>query len=271
MKTAKILFSIGLILGCLVTVVDAETSQNIFGENVSLTLGVNTWRTTFETQTFKENGYLREGVKATSNMFGVSFNFTLYEKYSIGGSYYSGDGFDNTAFDYYMDQEVQHILKYEFEKADMDIWVGYYLHPRISAFLGYKRIENNGQLKWYSRTASTKYDETIEGPVFGVAINFPLADSGFTFFSTLGYAILDGKADYVLQWTDVDGNTMDDKDSSSFDSLGPALELGIHCLLENHPNFSITMKYKYQEYEDPDVDNYSAKLYGFNIGANFHF
>jgi hypothetical protein len=272
MKAAKIFFSIGLILGCLVTGVRAETSQkNIFGENVSLSLGINTWRATFETQTFQENGYLREGVEATSNMFGVSCNLILYKKYYLGGNYYSGGGFDDTAFDYYTDQEVQHIFEYEFEKTDMDIWIGYYLHPRISAFIGYKKIETDGQLKWHTRTASTKYDETIEGPVFGVAINFPLADSGFTFFSTLGYATLDGKADYDLKWTDVNGNPMDDIDSASFDSLGPALEFGILYLLEDLPHFSITVKYKYQEYKDPDIDNYSTKLYGFNIGANFHF
>jgi hypothetical protein len=271
MKTAKIFFSIGLIFGYLTTNVGAEKAQSIFGKNMSLHLGIKAWRATYETQTFKTDDYIRAGgVESTSNMFGPSFR-VQYKKYYIGGSYYFGGGFNGTAVDYYINQKAQHILGYKFEKKDMDILMGYYVNPEISVFIGYKRIETNGKFQWYTRTASTGYNETIEGPVFGMTLNLPLAYSGLTFFSTLGYATLNGKADYILKWTDADGNITEDKTSSSFDSLGPAIEFGFHCLLKDFPYLRFYVGYKYQEYKNPDIDDYSSKLYGLNISSYLIF
>jgi hypothetical protein len=271
MKTVRIFIIIGLIFGYLTGTVCAETLQNIIGEKISLSLEVKAWRATYETQTIKTDDYIRAGgIESTSNMFGLSCA-VKYNKYYLTSSYYLGDGFNGTATDYYINQGDQHIVGYKFEKSDMDILIGYCFHPRVSAFIGYKKIETDGKFQWYTRTAFTEYNEIIEGPVFGIILDLPLTDSGFTFRSLLGYATLDGKVEQVLKWTGADGNLKEDKINSSFDSLGPAIDFGFHCSLIDFPGLTLYIGYKYQEYKNPDVDDYSSKLYGINISANLSF
>ena len=220
----------------------AETSY--WGENFSLTAGLKVWRATLNLDFYDENP------ESTSSMYGPAVNLTFKDKFYAGMSYYTGSDFKYTMGS----------TEFEITKSDFDIWTGYSFHPRGSVFIGYKvsNIDMDSQ-------SGDVFENDITGPVIGVSGNYPIMDSGFILFGTLGYAFLDVTLKYPETETYTSGKITEKGN-------GPAIELGVTYIVYRLPQLSLTAGYKYQKYETTESENSDLyTLSGLTFGLNYRF
>ena len=229
----------------------AQTSY--WAENFSLTVALKIWRSTLSLDFF-------EGApESTNNMYGPAVNLTFKEKFYAGMSYYTGDGFEYTIESASSTDNIE--LK--ITKSDFDIWIGYSFHPRGSVFIGYKtsNVDTDYQV-------GDIYDLDIKGPVIGVSGNYPIMDSGFILFGTLGYTFLD----VTFKTPETDTYTSGKITGAG---SGPAIEFGATYIFRQLPKLSLTAGYKYQNYETTkDEISTNGGLYtltGFTFGVNYRF
>jgi hypothetical protein len=224
---------------------------NFWKDNFSVTAGLKIWYATLTLD------FLDEKPKKTAPMYGPAVNVTFKEKFYVGMSYYTGNNFKYTIKDDNDDFELK------IKKSDFDIWTGYNFHPRGSVLIGYKtsNIDTNNNID------GDVYDIDLKGPVIGVSGNYPISDSGFVLFGTIGYAFLD---------VTFKGHIEDyNKETRSGSGSGPALEFGAVYIFRNLPQLSLTAGLKYQNYDVSGKDiSSNGNLYtlsGFTFGANYRF
>jgi hypothetical protein len=241
----------------------AETSY--WNENFSVTAGLKIWRAT---NSFKTVG--GDDIETTSNMYGPSVNLTMFDKFYTGLSFYSGSGFDYTVEE--TNEDTGQDLKYNYKgkKEDLDIWMGYRFHPRASVFLGYKSTKFRQTIDVESYEISDA-ESTYSGPVVGLAGNYPIMESGFILFGTVGYAFLD----YEVKGEKLVINEYDNLEIQSYKNegklRGPAIECGVSYIFRKIPQLSLSGGYKHQSYEDPDDSDNYEKFDGLTFGANYRF
>jgi hypothetical protein len=196
---------------------------------------------------------------SSSYMFyGPSLFLTYKKNFNLGLSYSGGN-----------DADMNHHL---------DFWLGYQVHPKISVFIDYKYLQINPDLG-ENEENGFKFDNgsekwTFNGPMIGIDLNYPIADSGFIVFSTLGYTYLDIEIDADYKITSVD--QFDNEQISSAGSgktseaaIGPCVDLGLSYFLQNHPQLSFNVGYKYQDYTSDSDWNVSAHSWA--VGVNYLF
>jgi hypothetical protein len=238
----------------------AETSY--WNDNFSVTAGFKIWRAT---NSFKDVG---KNIDTTSNMYGPSVNLTIFDKWYTGLSFYWGSGFDYT-IESTLDTGQDYEINVDGEKADLDLWVGYRFHPRVSVFIGYKSSQFKRDVDVLS--LSFKNDLTFTGPVVGVNGNYPLMNSGFVLFGTLGYAFLDVEKESEIPVSDENGGIEIQNHKDTFEARGPAIECGVSYMFKKIPQLSLSGGYKYQRYENIDDSNDYMEFAGLTFGANYRF
>jgi len=77
----------------------------------------------------------------------------------------------------------------------VDLWFGYFFHPNLAGFAGYKSDELD--FTFTSDTLGVTTDSKIEvnGPVFGVYGLYPIKETRFVLFGNLSYMMLDSEID----------------------------------------------------------------------------
>ena len=272
MKKIISIFIIALVLGI---------SSAAMAEKPSVTIGLKTWIATWERkgeiivdedtdETLKFSDKSDYGL-----MYGPVINLR-YEKlfaslsYMMGGDLnFERDQVDNYFNDYFNDLDlgpdygINYDVNSKDDRTDFDIAIGYYVHPNISIFLGYKNVDIEEKIKvaWDVEPFSDAYYDdikpgeipfkesgTIKGPAFGVSGNYPIGETNWILLGSLSYLSLDGK------W----------EGESHGDFTGPSLEIGGAYIFDNVP-VSITAGYKYQSLEsDKGKDIFSGLTFGVN-------
>ena len=240
----------------------AET--NLLGDKFSLTVGLKSWHAALSLD------YHEGKPESTANMFGPAVNITLLEKFYAGMTYYTGSDFKfETTENVYGYSDIS---KIKHTKSDFDIWAGYQFHPRGSIFIGYKtstidsKVESD--LPGEDVLTDNYYDLDFKGPVIGISGNYPISNSGFILFGTLGCAFLD----VTLKVPETAGSSSREITEKG---RGPALEFGLAYTFRELPRLSLTAGYKYQKYNtsgdkiSKDGDLYT--LSGLTLGVNFRF
>ena len=236
--------------------------SNLLGDKFSLTIGLKSWHAALSLD------YHEGKPESTANMFGPAVNMTFLEKFYAGMTYYTGSDFkfETTETGYTDIAEIKHT------KSDFDIWAGYQFHPRGSVFIGYKtstidsKVESDLPIE--AVLSDYYFDLDFRGPVIGISGNYPISDSGFILFGTIGCAFLD----VTMKVPEKAGYTSGDITEKG---SGPALEFGLAYTFRQLPRLSLTAGYKYQKYNtsgdkiSKDGDLYT--LSGLTLGVNYRF
>jgi opacity protein-like surface antigen len=241
-----------------------EAESNLLGDKFSLTIGLKSWHAALSLD------YHEGKPESAANMFGPAVNLTFIEKFYVGMSYYTGSDFKfETTENLYGHTEIS---KIKHTKSDFDMWAGYQFHPRGSFFIGYKtstidsKVESD--LSGEDFLTDNYYDLDFKGPVIGISGNYPILDSGFILFGTLGCAFLD----VTLKVPETAGSSSREITEKG---RGPALEFGLAYTFRRLPNLSLMAGYKYQKYNTSgDKINQDGDLYtlsGVTLGVNYRF
>ena len=248
-------------------------SNMVFAEDVNVTVGLKTWIATWDhkLEFLNEVTGETEIVSDKSDyglMYGPVVNFR-YEKFFASLSYLLGGDF-NFEWDQldYSDPDYGYNLDLDSkdDRTYFDIAIGYYIHPNISVFLGYKNIDIDETATlvenvepfsdadfdgFVDSESSIDSSATIKGPAFGVSGNYRIGESNWILIGSLSYLSLDGESE----------------GESLGDFTGPSLEIGGAYVLDTMP-LSITAGFKYQSLKaDESEDIFS----GLTVGVNYSF
>jgi hypothetical protein len=232
----------------------AQDTEDTEDTRTSVTIGLKTWYATWE---YKPVG--EEDIDyGTGLMYGLALNIRSGSLF-VGLNYLMGGGFT------YEESETignwYYTYEYEADRTDIDLSLGYYFHPNLALFLGYKTLTIASGV--YETLTSSYYDDItyesewevkLAGPAFGLAGYARIGESRMILFGTLSYVSLESEVDGVA--------------GESF--TGPAIEAGLAYALETIPA-SVTFGYKYQSYTE-DVEEGGQDVFaGLTLGLNFSF
>ena len=250
-----------LVLGFLLLTGIAFAAEK---DELQVTVGVKTWYNSWK-ETW-DSGYGSGSdrvVKVKSKSVFVVGPTISFRK----GNYFGGVSYLQSASDYKHDvtyrtsaTERDHLTD-SISRYDIDGLIGYYFHPRIGGFAGYKYahykstetdviLDNSGNIVSTSNTIGT---HNIYGPVVGLTANYPLGATGLTPFLSLAY-----------YWVRHD-NDADPVRSGNFS--GPSAELGIGYTFKK---VTVTAAYKHQEYYK-DTEGGYFKFGGPVFSVNYTF
>lgn len=231
-------------------------------EKLQLTVGVkawyNEWTTKFDTGYGTPNTKWFTSTSDPTLALGPTISFKK-------GKYFGGISFLQTVSDYendyiYRDSAInRRHMNQSISRYDIDTSVGYYFHPRLGGFIGYKHaayeVTNNEEDIDNSGTITARYSTTsmsyVYGPVIGLTANYPLGATGLTPFLNLSYYWLRGSYDDRTNW----GNLM-----------GPSAELGLAYTLKK---LTFTAAYKGQNLYA--TDGSEEKFRGPMLSVNYTF
>ena len=253
------------IISILIVAIVLGISSAAMAEGPSVTIGLKTWFASWEEKVKFFDEYTGETETASDKsdyglMYGPVFNLR-YEKFFGSLSYLIGGDFNFELSDLdYSDSTIGYSWDYDekYDRTDLDIAIGYYFHPNISVFLGYKNVnidltatitEEETILLDLWKDGSIKESGTIKGPALGVSGNYPIGETNWVLFGSLSYLSLDG------EW----------EGESLGDYTGPSIEIGGAYVLETMP-LSITAGYKYQSLKADEVEDIFS---GLTFGVNY--
>ena len=223
-------------------------------QETSVTLGLKAWYAKYELEIDDADDSVEfdRGL-----MYGPALNIRP-GNFFFGVSYLMGGDFTYTE-----DLNSTTELEIDLDRTDLDLSVGYYLHPNVAVFLGYKKSEMDFEATETSVGSSSTEEQEWEykGPAIGVTGNFPIGEGGAFLFGTLSYVKLD--TDYKFESGDASGEEVE----------GPSIEFGVGFSSETMP-VSLTVGYKYQKYEADENDEvlgFEETFSGLTLGVYFTF
>ncbi len=172
------------------------------------------------------------------------------------GKFFVGASFMKGLYEYER-LEPNPTLKDTNEKQDFDVVGGYYFHPNIGIFIGYKYA------RWHFTTKNVNtgvvsYTQTIDqyGPLVGLTANYPIGSSGFTPFVTYSHYFLRRHLR---------------EETYKFSETGPSIEAGLAYAFRS---YTATAGYKYQNFyiaQDGVLSDVEARYKGFMFSLNRTF
>ena len=235
----KRLLTVILLLGII-----TGYSSIVFAEDVNVTVGFKTWIATWESK-FTEGSIESDyGLMFGPNINVRSGNFFGGLSYLLGSFSFPTETFYDSSVGYYD-------VEYEADRTDMDLSAGYYFHPNVAVFLGYKVV--NMDFTFTSADLDVTVDDSLElsGPAFGVSGYYPIGQSRWALFGSLSYLVLDGEWD----------------DGTSEEGTGPSIEFGGAYTVEDKP-LSVSVGFKSQSFESDDGEDIFS---GLTVGVNYSF
>lgn len=229
-----------LILIITVAIVFAFSNMAM-AEGPQVTVGLKTWLATWEVDFGGDPMESDYGA-----MLGPSVN-VRYDRFFVGASYFLGTFSFPTATGILVDTDL------DADRTDLDISAGYYFHPNIAAFLGYKVSDFDYKFV-YSDGTSLKTTEERSGPVIGVTGHYLINGTRWALFGNLSYVSLDD-------------NYKSGGVTTNYAVTGPAIEFGGAYSMEQIP-LSVSVGLKYQDYKY-DKDNLEDIFSGLTFGVNY--
>ena len=240
MKKILIILVGVLLLGLSTHGLAQETEETA----TSVTLGLKMWYAGWD--------YTPMGGQSTDYgsglMYGPALNIRRGNLF-LGLTYLTGGGFGyEESYSWYDD-------KYEADRTDMDLSIGYNVHPNIGLFLGYKTITIEWEETYSYPSSPTDYytgEVELKGPAFGVTGHSRIGESMWLLFGTLSYVSLESDFDGV----------------PGEDFIGPAIEFGVAYV---PMPVSVTLGFKYQSYKEDVEDAGQDTFSGLTLGVNYTF
>jgi hypothetical protein len=220
-------------------------------EEAHYSVGLKTWYTQWtETITISSESFRDELKSNDTFMYGPSLG-TTYGKFFAGVTYMTGsfEFSEKVASD--CGCTISEDVRVESDRDDIDLVIGYKLHPYISPLLGYKQADITSNLTADDVNVGTS-EVKFSGPVIGVSANYPLGQSAWTLLGNLNYLWMEYEA----------GDVTSDAPGFSYELSGlyRVAAVPVH----------LTVGYKYQEFET-DNGSVTDEFSGFTFGANYTF
>lgn len=203
----------------------------------SVTVGLKMWLAAWEyTPRYGQSTDYGSGL-----MYGPALNIRSGKLFA-GLTYLTGGGFGYEETNY----------KLEVDRTDMDLSIGYNVHPNIGLFLGYKTTTM--ELEETTSSGSYTWENEFKGPAFGLTAHSRIGESRWLLFGTLSYVSL--------------ASTFDGVPGEDF--IGPSFEFGVAYTAETMP-VSVMLGYKYQSYKEDVEDAGQDTFSGLTLGVNYTF
>ena len=233
-----------LILIIMLAIVFAFSGKAM-AEQPQITVGLKTWFATWETKLGSDKFESDYGV-----MYGPSVN-VRYDKIFAGASYTLGSFSFPTVTTSVADVNL------DADRSDLDLSAGYYFHPNVAGFIGYKvsDFDYNMTLDTIFGSSEATASETRNGPVLGVNGHYPIDGTRWVLFGNMSYVMLDA------EYKDSTGKT-------TGDVTGPAIEFGGAYAAEMMP-LSVSVGFKYQNYEYDNSGGATDTFSGLTFGVNY--
>ena len=233
-------------------------------EELQITVGVKTWYNKWSEKFDTEYGSGKDRFVTRKSDYVLAVGPAISFK---KGPYFGGISYLQAASDYKFDltyrtsdTERTHYVE-STSRYDIDALVGYYFHPRVGGFAGYKYahykeiidkdiLDNSGNIT--SRRSNTE-SLNLHGPVIGLTANYPIGSTGLTPFLTVSYL-----------WV---RSVNEDNPVNSANQYGPSAELGIGYTIKK---FTFTAAYKQQTYYFDNETGY-IKFGGPIFSVNYTF
>lgn len=245
MKRSVLFFCFIFVFLSSIIAVDVARAEE---EKARVTVGLKTWINTWNVRLPYSPPDYSFGDEST-NVITVGPVINIRRgKFFVGGSALIG----TTEYE----RELNSTTKLSNKKQDYDVAVGYYPHPNVGVFAGYK----------YARWEITTTDVpsglvigmlTIDqyGPLIGLTANYPIGSTGVTPFATYSHYFLRRVRD----------------DSFRYDESGPSIEAG---LAYSFRSFTAIAGYKYQHFfisQTSAPNGMEARYKGFMFSLNYTF
>lgn len=225
-------------------------SNMAMAEGPQVTVGLKTWLATWDTKLDTGSGN-KDFSSDYGLMLGPSLN-VRYDKFFAGASYLFG------TFSFPAVSVLGTDINMDADRTDLDLSAGYYFHPNVAAFLGYKIMDFDYTMDFTPCVAGVcddSFSETRNGPVLGVTGHYSINGTRWVLFGNLSYVFLNSEAKFS------DGTKETD------DVTGPAIEFGGAYAAELIP-LSVSIGYKYQDYEF-DKSGVPDTFSGLTFGVNY--
>jgi hypothetical protein len=223
-------------------------STPVLAEESSFSIGIkgwaNSWESSFSDGTTFDNG--------SALLIGPTVKFTSGGLF-IGASYLATTG----------DYEANDVLftgdSLTQDRQDLDLVIGYMLHPRFGIMAGYKSISSSADYDSGAGMTFHIWDLTIDGPAIGVTANYPFGDSGLVLVGSVSYLSLSAEYDYDPVFSTVD---------ESDDMTGTSIEVSLAYAFTEHASANIGFKAQNLSYDTWDGDE---KFSGLTFGFDYRF
>lgn len=213
-----------VLLGVLFLIVGTTYAEE---EKTYVTVGIKTWYNQWG------GSYFTTFSEPATGPYKKRFKFSSNSVLSVGptlsvrkGKFFGGISCLKTTSDYKqnytyaLSTTVNRTLNQSISRYDIDGSLGYYFHPRLGGFIGYKY--SNHEVSGYREDVATSgavqwsgtFKDTIKasGPVFGLTGNYPIGSTGIAPFLTASY--------YFLRLSSAEKN-------DRISETGPSLEAGV--------------------------------------------
>ncbi len=217
-------------------------------EKTHITIGVKTWINSFERwhRDSSDTEY-RDGSN-TIVMVGPTLNIS-WDKYFAGASYLKGLSAYEATY-----RETNYTSNDKDKRQELDLSLGYYVHPRVGVFLGYKHIWANLDAEEVSNgvAGNTVTKTRLYGPLVGLTANYPIGQTGLTPFATVAH--------YWFRQTDKDST----RGKSEGNFPGQSIEAG---LAYTYRSITLTAGYKWQDMnEENEQTTFKGPIFSLNYG-----
>lgn len=258
---------IGAIL-CFMFLTGVTKSAFAEGDNLNLVFGYKAWINSWQTGTTvyipqagaNIQSYTSDPVIASIPSVSLKYeNFYISSGYMISPTY---------TFKTYSDtiniSSTPYTVNYEntATRTELDVNIGYYVHPSVSLAIGYKEVKQNYHSKQYGTGLVTDISDsttTISGITFGITGGATIG-GGFNMYANLAYSPM--KAKYS-------GGGEEDNAPYISSEFGFGYRAG--------SNFTLSLGYKYQAIDTINNESgYGGQIgpdvtKGFIFGANYIF
>lgn len=196
-----------------------------------LSIGLKFWNANWDNNT-TWNGYVRNNLNSSTN--GVTVTPTIqykYKDFALSVSTLLSKDFSYTSFNNPSYLDSRNNGYNQKSRKEYDINFSYFIKPNISASIGYKSVDLNGDF--------ITANNTIEGPIVGLSLSAPLIEN-IGLYANAGF-----------------GNMKTQKWEGTKSATYSLIEAGIaYSLHEWVKNSAITLSYRLQEFKVNLKDNY---------------
>ena len=260
--------SVIVVILCSVFLTGVTKSAFAEGDNLNLIFGYKAWINSWQSGTTvyipqagaNIQSFTSDPVVASIPSVSLKYeNFYISSGYMVSPTYtfktYS-DTINISGTPYTLNNE------YSATRTELDVNVGYYVHPSVGLAIGYKEVKQNYHSKQYGTGLVTDISDsttTISGITLGITGGAPIG-GGFNMYANLAYSPMTAK---------YSGGGEEDNATYISSEFGFGYRAG--------SNFSLSLGYKYQAIDTINNESgYGGQIgpdvtKGFILGANYIF
>ena len=260
--------SVIVVILCSVFLTGVTKSAFAEGDNLNLIFGYKAWINSWQSGTtvyIPQAGANIQSFTSDPVVASIPSVSLKYENFYISSGYMVSPTYTfKTYSDTIKISSTPYTVNYDNSatRTELDVNVGYYVHPSVGLAIGYKEVKQNYHSKQYGTGLVTDISDsttTISGITLGITGGAPIG-GGFNMYANLAYSPMTAK---------YSGGGEEDNAPYISSEFGFGYRAG--------SNFSLSLGYKYQAIDTINNESgYGGQIgpdvtKGFILGANYIF